>query len=566
MEGKDAKILKKSDGNEMFFIQYILTLVITVTALISVLSYTFLSFYRISQEDTVTMGENAVSEQSEKLNNFLLRGMDVLQVTAMSVEYMLDDGANSEEIEKYLTEQSDEYKREIDKGFTSIYGYFRGDYLDGSDWVPDEDYVATERPWYIAAKQADGELITVPPYLDAQTNTIMFSIAQLLNDKESVISFDIEMNSIQEFAQDIHLNDNGIGFVLDGTGLVVAHYNESEKGKNYLTDMDMMDTDMQKLTQNVYDTTENSFEMEIGGEMCNVFCKQVQNEWYVVMIVSNSDLFRKLRYSIYLDIGISLIIFSVIFYFVTKSYSNRKKAIEYAEKIQDYKCTLEERVNEQTEHIKKQSDKICRMQENVIDGMATLIESRDGNTGEHVINTKHYVRLIATYMYNHNMYNDEIDSEYVENVISAAPLHDVGKIMISDVILNKPGKFTPEEFEIMKTHSIIGGNIVHKILGDDTDKKLLKITEDVAKYHHEKWNGKGYPEGLKEKEIPLCARIMAVADVFDALVSKRVYKNSISVQEAYEILVKDSGSHFDPEIVNVFMELRSEVEKFLKLK
>lgn len=566
MEGKDAKILKKSNGNKMYLIQYILTLFITITALISVLSYTFLSFYRISQEDIVTIGENAISEQSERLNNFLLRGMDVLQVTAMSVEYMLDEGTNSENLKKYLTEQSDEYKKEIDEDFTSIYGYFKGDYLDGSDWIPDENYVATERPWYISAKQADGEIIIVPPYLDAQTNTVMFSIAQLLNDKESVISFDIEMNSVQEFAQDIHLNNNGIGFVLDSTGLVVAHYNESEKGKNYLTDVDMLDTDMQKLTQNVYNTTENSFEMEVNGEMCNVFCKQVQDEWYVVMIVSNSDLFRKIRYNIYLDIGISLIIFSVIFYFVTKSYINRKKAIKYAEEIQDYKCTLEKRVREQTEHIKKQSDKICRLQENVIDGMATLIESRDGNTGEHVINTKHYVRLIVTYMYKHHMHSDEIDSEYVDNLISAAPLHDVGKIMISDVILNKPGKFTSEEYEIMKTHSAIGGNIVHKILGEDTDKKLLKITEDVAKYHHEKWNGKGYPKGLKEKEIPLCARIMAVADVFDALVSKRVYKNSISVQEAYEILIKDSGSHFDPEIVEVFIRLRPEVEKFLKLR
>ena len=148
----------------------------------------------------------------------------------------------------------------------------------------------------------------------------------------------------------------------------------------------------------------------------------------------------------------------------------------------------------------------------------------------------------------------------------SAMLHDVGKIKISDVILNKPGRFTPEEYEIMKKHAPYGGEIVKDILGKNADEELLQITSSVARYHHEKWDGSGYPEGLKGEEIPLCARIMAVADVFDALVSKRVYKDAMMMDKAFQILERDAGRHFDPEIVEVFVKLREEVEKYVAEK
>ena len=167
-------------------------------------------------------------------------------------------------------------------------------------------------------------------------------------------------------------------------------------------------------------------------------------------------------------------------------------------------------------------------------------------------------------MYDHHMDEDEIDLEYIENICNAASLHDVGKIKIPDTILNKPGRFTPEEYEIMKTHSAIGGEIVAGILGKEADPKLLQISRDIATYHHEKWNGGGYPDGLSGKEIPLCARIMAVADVFDALVSKRVYKEGMPSQDAFDILEKDSGTHFDPDLVQVFFAIREDVETYLK--
>jgi response regulator RpfG family c-di-GMP phosphodiesterase len=261
---------------------------------------------------------------------------------------------------------------------------------------------------------------------------------------------------------------------------------------------------------------------------------------------------------------ISLLIFALVVYFCTDSYRNRLRAVHYAEELKRYQLTLEERVLEQTEEIKSQTERMIQMQESVIEGMATLIESRDSYTGEHVRSTKTYVSMIVNYMYEHQMHMEEVNEEFVEKLTNAAALHDVGKIMISDTILNKPGKFTVDEYEIMKTHSQLGGEIVENILKDTSDAALIQISSDVAHYHHEKWDGSGYPEGLKGEEIPLCARIMAVADVFDALVSKRVYKDKMPVEEAFDILQRDSGTHFDPEIVEVFMAIRPQIEDYLR--
>ncbi|MCR5606093.1 MAG: HD domain-containing protein, partial [Treponema sp.] len=130
---------------------------------------------------------------------------------------------------------------------------------------------------------------------------------------------------------------------------------------------------------------------------------------------------------------------------------------------------------------------------------------------------------------------------------------------ISDTILNKNGPLTEEEKKIMENHTIIGGILAKKILGNNVSPKMVQMASDVARYHHERWDGKGYPDGLKETEIPVCARIMAVADVFDALISKRVYKDAVSVEEAFVMMKSESGSHFDPEIIDVFMQLHEEL-------
>ncbi len=556
---KAKKDIKLSNGKR----QYIVTMSCTLIAIMLIVNFTFLSFYIIARRDAVTIGERTVAQQSEELNNFLLKGLDVMEVTKINVEYMMKNGAGSEEIQDFLLQQTEDYAAQIDEDFTGIYGLFNGEYLDGIGWAPGEDYDPTTRPWYSAAIEAKGDAVVVAPYLDAQTNSIMISVSQMLYDGESVISLDMVMDGMQELAENISLDGDGYGFIVDDTGLIVAHSDEKEKGKNYLTDEDMLDTDLQEIVREVVKGKEETISIRIDGADSRVFTKSVSDNWHVVMIVNVHDLFQKVEMNLVINILLSLVIFVVMTYFCRSNYKNRNMAMQYAKELKDYQETLEERVGEQTLEIRTQANKMMKMQEDTVEGMATLIESCDGNTGEHVRSTKKYVSMILEYMQRNEMHPDAITKSYVKNMSNAATLHDVGKIKISDVILNKPGRFTPEEYEVMKTHAPIGGEIVKDILGENADEELVQIASEVACYHHEKWDGSGYPNGLKGEDIPLCARIMAVADVFDALVSERVYKSAMSIDEAMDILQKDAGSHFDPEIVDIFLKLRPKVEEYI---
>lgn len=235
-----------------------------------------------------------------------------------------------------------------------------------------------------------------------------------------------------------------------------------------------------------------------------------------------------------------------------------------SEELGEYLGTLERRVDEQTTEIRLQTEKTIILREGLVEGLAILIESRDGSTGQHVHNTKVYVEMILRYMLNHQLHVEEVDENYVQMVMAATVLHDIGKIQISDAILNKPGKLTPEEYEVMKSHTTLGGDILTRIFGRVAEGNMVRIAGDVARYHHERWDGRGYPAGLAEREIPLCARMVAVADAFDAMVSKRVYKEKVDVDQAYRILQEEAGKQFDPEIVMVFCQIRPEVEAYFQ--
>jgi len=221
-------------------------------------------------------------------------------------------------------------------------------------------------------------------------------------------------------------------------------------------------------------------------------------------------------------------------------------------------------VDQQEEELKKHQQRVMDLQYHTIVGMANLIEGRDEDTGEHVKRTSWFVDKIARQLAAEGAYRGQIDDAFLENLWKAAPLHDIGKIKIPDAILQKPGKLTPEEFEIMKSHTVEGGEIIYETMGGIEERDYIEMAHDVAKYHHEKWNGTGYPEGLSGEQIPLCARIMAVADVFDALTSKRCYKPAMPVDKAYAIIEESSGSHFDPVVAEAFLRLRPIVEEYLK--
>ena len=206
-----------------------------------------------------------------------------------------------------------------------------------------------------------------------------------------------------------------------------------------------------------------------------------------------------------------------------------------------------------TADTQEKSETIERMQDNLIMIMADLVEGRDKFTGDHVRNTALYTRIIMNQMRREGIYPETLTNEFISNVYKSAPLHDVGKIVVSDVILNKPGPLTPEETEAMKGHAIAGRDILENAKGAVSEANYLDEAQRLAAYHHEKWDGTGYPFGLAGEDIPLSARIMAVADVFDALVSKRSYKEAYSVDKALAIIEQGVGTHFDPQVARAFL-------------
>jgi len=229
---------------------------------------------------------------------------------------------------------------------------------------------------------------------------------------------------------------------------------------------------------------------------------------------------------------------------------------KYISLLNGFNDKLRDEVNQKTKHIVEMHNKL-------ILSMAAMVESRDNSTGGHIKRTSDVVNILIE-----EIQKDKSDgrlvltNEFCHNIIKAAPMHDLGKIAVDDAILRKPGRFTDEEFEKMKTHAAEGARIVHEILKDTDDQAFHILAENVAHYHHERWDGSGYPEGLKGEQIPLEARIMAVADVYDALVSKRVYKEAMDFEKANSIMMESFGKHFDKQLEKYYVAARSKLEDY----
>lgn len=218
---------------------------------------------------------------------------------------------------------------------------------------------------------------------------------------------------------------------------------------------------------------------------------------------------------------------------------------------------------EHMKDIRKQGQSILRLQNGLIMSLADMVEGRDSDTGNHVRKTAAYCRIILEALKRKGYYTDQLTDKFMYDVERSAPLHDIGKIAVSDVILNKPGKLTEDEFEIMKTHTTAGRELLDRVIESVEGESYLHEARNLAGSHHEKWNGMGYPDGLAGEDIPLSARIMAIADVFDALTSKRVYKDPMSYEKAVNIIKNDAGTHFDPKCVEAFLDSLDEVKGVL---
>lgn len=291
-------------------------------------------------------------------------------------------------------------------------------------------------------------------------------------------------------------------------------------------------------SKEILDSGLNSLAKYIDSELART--KKVLSFHYKMVVVSFSV-------AVFMSIGISVVLTVVCTMFTSQMEINKNK--------------LQNDVIKKTDEITEQNKKIIYIQEQTIYGMANLIESRDSDTGEHVKRTSLYVELLGRAAKEAGYHKEIITDGYIEILKKAAPMHDIGKIAVSDSILKKPGKLTEEEFKKIQNHTIAGGKIIRDVLSGIESEDYVKIAADVAVGHHERRDGNGYPYKLKGEEIPLESRIMAIADVFDALVSPRCYKDPFSTDEAFEIILLSRGTHFDPVLTDLFISKKDEVVK-----
>jgi putative two-component system response regulator len=213
------------------------------------------------------------------------------------------------------------------------------------------------------------------------------------------------------------------------------------------------------------------------------------------------------------------------------------------------------------DEVARRTRELTAIQDVTIQAMASLAETRDSDTGNHIRRTQFYVKALTSKLQNHPRFRSYLTDSMIEMIFKSAPLHDIGKVGIPDRILLKPGRFEPAEFEIMKTHTTLGRDAIQAAensLGLQVD--FLSIAKEIAYGHQEKWDGSGYPLGLKGEAIPVSARVMAVADVYDALISRRVYKDSMPHGKAIAIIKEGRGSHFDPDMVDAFLSIQDEIQ------
>ena len=503
-------------------IKRLVTTILSIFVLMSLmLVYIFTSFYRSSVDNIMELGVSNMNSQATMIENYINKGWDILVITADTVNYMLENDLSNEYIISFLEEETNKVQNEVDSNFTGIYGYIDGEYIDGSGWIPPEGYKPKERVWYTTALEADGNAVIVAPYLDAQTNTIMISISELLSDGESVLSLDIALNEVQSITKSMTMNDKGYGFIMDKTGLVVAHIDENEKGKIY------PENDEQRImVDNIIKGDNEHFSISLDGKQSTVFSKQIVDDWYVVIVADNTKLLMELRKQLLICILVSALVFTVIVIY----------AAVFARNI----------VRSQRKE-RESREKLDRVNMNIIRSLAYTIDAKDRYTSGHSQRVAEYSLEIAKRM------NKSDEDQKI--IYYAGLLHDVGKIRVPEAVINKPGKLSDEEFDQIRIHPVSG----YHILKDINDDERIGYG---AKYHHERYDGTGYPNGLAGKNIPEIARIIGVADAYDAMASNRSYRKALSQDIVRSEIEKGKGRQFDPEIADIMLKMIDEDKEY----
>ncbi len=306
----------------------LLTLSATFVLMALLITYTSRQMYESSYSHVYELGNDRAAAITADVENYLETARSVLWVAADTVDHMVSKGATYDEIVEYITRESSNTASQFDETYTGIYGYINGQYVDGVGWTPPEDYDPTARDWYIDTSAAQGKTLIVSPYVDAETGNVIISVCKALSDNDNVLGLDLTLSHVQEIVEDIQINGNGYGFILNYDGTVVAHKDEGEKGKNYSEIPERAE-----LFDKVLEVGKGYFEMEIDGRMCTVFVDDILDQWYLVIVVESAVLFKPTRDVLVVSICVGVIVFALISAFYIIGYRHERKVNKRLEEM-----------------------------------------------------------------------------------------------------------------------------------------------------------------------------------------------------------------------------------------
>ena len=498
--------------------RFIFTLTVTFLLMFIIVAYNTRVLSDYSLVGVYEDGDDRVDMMSKDLDNYLTMALTTLRVSADTIDLMEKNGASSQEIYRYLLNQTARQKEQFDENYIGIYGYINGEYMSGVGWVPPEDFDPESRDWYKVALEDPGEVVIVSPYVDALTGLVIVTFTKCISEDEetgkgNVVALDVIVNHINDVVYSADIDGMGYAMVVNEDGFIVSHH-EKEYAGRYISDVYG-----QGVMSEIIETNDGYFSADIEGESCTLFVQPIMDQWYAVIVAPDKELFADVQSQLLVNIVVSLIIFFFITYFYYLGYRTEKK----------------------------NSKKIDDLNMRMVTALASTIDAKDHYTSGHSQRVADYAVLIAEHM---GKSKEELRMIYV-----AGLLHDVGKIRVPEDIINKPGKLERAEMDAIRIHPVSGYHI------------LTGLHEDIsigyaAKYHHERYDGTGYPNCLEAENIPEVARIIAVADAYDAMASDRSYRKALPQDVIRGEIEKGKGTQFDPEIADVMLSIIDEDKEY----
>ena len=346
-DSSNRKKSREENGPERKKLSLFIPLILVFIFMVVMIVYTSKLVYNVAVLNSNAVIEDRIKNVSSLVDNHLNTAENVLQITADSVHHMLISGSTPARIHEFLVEETNNVTEQFGENYHGLYGYIMSKYMDGLNWVPPEGYDPKTRDWYVVAKENDGEVAIVPPYVDAQTNALIISVCRMLPDRQNIISLDVKLDGIQSLMDELNLNGKGLGFVMDGNGLFIAYRDESKKG-TYITDI----PEGSELLEKIKRTGAGSFAHSYNGEKCTFFVNAISNDWYVVMVVNDSELYDEVKSQVALTILVCVVVLVMI---VALFYVGRKNEQNYTRRMEEMKAE-EQRQEYETMVLKLEKD------------------------------------------------------------------------------------------------------------------------------------------------------------------------------------------------------------------